>query len=310
MTPMLGRRDMIRAMAVTGALASVPVTALNSAFAAGNTAPTLAPDAPWTDEGAVQRSSGLVHWVAMGKGPAVVMMPKLGGWAADWRHVAPLLADRYRVIVIDPPGHGGSRMATPAPYIHTLPESAAMIRAALTELGVERFAFVGNSLGGCIGIAMAALFPEDLTHLVVLSSTLASGVAWKDVPAFDVKQAAPGNFDKDWNPVPRTFEEMNARFGLTPQIHEEMNASRAVAGQWIRASERGVFVADMPSFLPLIRTRTLLIYGSTGSYLKYRATGERLIANVSTAAIGDSGSFVHQQKPQKTARVLADFLST
>lgn len=295
----LSRRTMLGAAIGSGAILSA------GAAQADN---TVRPAPPWTEQGYVQRAGGAVHWVAMGKGPPVVLIAKLGGWVADWRHVAPLLADRFQVIAIDAPGHGGSRMATPAPFIHTLPESAAMIRSALSELGIDRFALVGNSLGGCIGIAMAALFPQDVTHLVALSATLAAGVAWRDISEID-RDAPPGNFDADWNPLPRPLEEMNRRFGLTREIHDEMNASRAMAGKWIRASERGVFVADMPSFLPRIKAKTLLIYGSTGPYPRHRETGLRLIPDAQAVTIADGGSFVHQQRPQETAAALTRFLS-
>jgi len=290
------RRDIVGGIAVSMGLA-----------ATGPQAARAQPTGPKQEEGFVPRGGGVIHWVAMGQGPVVVLMPKLGGWAADWRHVAPLLADRFRVVVVDPPGHGGSRMATPAPYIQSVPESAAMVRAALQELGITRYALVGNSLGGCIGLVMSALWPQDVTHMVALSSAMLPAAKRADLPMMDAEVAA--DFHADWTPRRRSYEQMNARFGITREIHEEMNASRAAAGPWARSSERGVFVADTTAYLPRITAPTLLIYGTSGPYPQYRDTGMKLIPHVEAASVAGGGSFVHQEKPRETAELLGGFLA-
>jgi pimeloyl-ACP methyl ester carboxylesterase len=175
---------------------------------------------PWTDEGVVNRGGGVIHFVSVGTGPAVVLMPKLGGWAADWRHIAPALAEKYRVVVIEPPGHGGSKMATAAPYIQTVPESAAMVRATLDELGIQPYALGGNSLGGCISVIMAGLWPEEIPRLILLSVSLAANrpaprsrratTRWR--PAHTTRRAIPfpGRFPPPTAPSARPNRSMTS----------------------------------------------------------------------------------------------------
>jgi pimeloyl-ACP methyl ester carboxylesterase len=300
---MLDRRNVMMGMLVSGTAIGTRASGA-AAFAVAESVPS----GPWEEEGTVVHGGGVLHWAAMGRGPTVVLTPKLGGWIADWRHVAPLLATRFRVLAIDPPGHGGSVMAAAAPFAYTLPESAAVIRAALQELGVQRYAFVGNSLGGCIGFVMAALWPDEVTHLVPISATLMAGKTREEVVLMDAAEPA-GLYDKDWNPLPRSFERVNDTFGMTRQIADEMNASRAAAGRWVRSSQRGVALADLPAYLPRIGAPTLLVYGSTGPYPKFRETGLARIRHAKAATIANGGSFVHQQKPQETAKTIIDFLS-
>ena len=102
------------------------------------------PTAPWTGEGYVQRGGVRIHYATAGNGPPLVLLHKLGGWLSDWRHVAPAMAAKYRVIAMDMPGHGESTVQGPVPYLQTLPESAALILAALDELNVTRFDLIGN----------------------------------------------------------------------------------------------------------------------------------------------------------------------
>ncbi|MFC0204607.1 alpha/beta fold hydrolase [Novosphingobium soli] len=265
-------------------------------------------DDGWAESGHVDRAGGRIHWGAIGAGPVLVVMPKLGGWMADWLPVARLLAPRYRVVAIDPPGHGGSTMAGPPPYIQTLPESAALVRATLEALGITHYALAGNSLGGCIAAIMAALFPADVVRLALVSVALADRMSASDLAAYD---ARTGEYDARGMPLPRAAETMARRFGTTSAINAQMNASRAAAGLWIRPSERGVFTCGITDYLPRIAARTLLVYGkgNEGTYQVFRDRALRLIPQATSLDVEGAGAFLHQQKPEATAALLDRFLS-
>jgi len=72
----------------------------------------------------------------------------LDSWAAQIDH----FAGRYRVLALDLRGHGGTAMAGAAYQIEDL---AADIVALLNALGIERTHYVGASLGGMAGFALA-----------------------------------------------------------------------------------------------------------------------------------------------------------
>ncbi len=263
----------------------------------------------WEAEGAVERGGGRIHYFERGTGEPLVLLSKLGGWAADWRGVAPLLAAQRRVIAIDPPGHGGSTMFGPAPYVQTVAESAAMVRAALQELQIERFSLVGNSLGGCIGVLLASLWPETVQNLVLLSVSLADRQTREWLRTQDVAMRKI-NYNEDDSPLMRTAAQV-ARFGSSdPAVIEENNRSRAIAGRWVRASERGVALAGIADYLPAIRARTLLIYGQRGNYREFQAAGEARIRSVRTQIIADAGAFTHQERPVETAEAINRFLDS
>lgn len=266
----------------------------------------------WSSSGLIARGGGQIHWASVGpedgSAPVLVVMPKLGGWIGDWRHVASLLAPRFRVIAIDPPGHGGSTMASPLPYIQTLPESATMVRAALETLGIRRYSLAGNSLGGCIATMISALFPQDVAHLALISVALSDRFTAEQLAAYDSRT---GDYDANGLPIVRPDDQMFRRFGTTPAINAEQNASRAAAGLWIRPSERGVFMAGLTDYLPRIQARTLLVYGkgNEGVYQVYRDKALQLLPNGISLDIEGAGAFLHQQAPQTTATLLADFLT-
>ena len=264
---------------------------------------------PWTEQGDVAVGGGRMHWVSLGKGEPIVFMPKLGGWVADWRHVAPILAEKYRVVVIDNPGHGGSVMNGPPPYWLSLSESAAMLMATLDELGIERCNLGGNSLGGCISSVAASLWPKKFSKLILLSVALGESRTRSEMEKDDARTAK--SYDGQGHPLPRPFAETAERFGIKdPAINDEQNASRAVAGRWVRASERGVGHAGIIDYLPNIAAPTLLMYGALGGYKQYEAVGLAKIPKVKSVHIPEASSFAHQDQPQATAKLMMEFLAS
>ncbi|WP_409998410.1 alpha/beta fold hydrolase [Bradyrhizobium sp. SZCCHNR2009] len=78
-----------------------------------------------------------------------------------------LLAKRYRVLLVDRPGHGWSdrdrvRDSTPA-------AQARMLADALQKLGITSVILVVHSWSGALGARMALDFPERVAGLVMLA---------------------------------------------------------------------------------------------------------------------------------------------
>jgi pimeloyl-ACP methyl ester carboxylesterase len=100
--------------------------------------------------------------------PALLYWDGLGGTGLHANEIGPILAADYglHVIAPDAPGHG----RTPAPEADAFRPSrlAAAATELLTELDVERAAFVGFSWGGRVGCWFAASFPERTTCLALV----------------------------------------------------------------------------------------------------------------------------------------------
>ncbi|WP_159981995.1 MULTISPECIES: alpha/beta fold hydrolase [unclassified Novosphingobium] len=301
-TPYLSRRTLI------GAAAALPLAAPMLASTAR--AAPVEPQGPWTQSGFVERGGGRLAWRALGPkdGAPVVLLHKLGGWAADWRGVAPLLGDKRRVIAFDLPGHGDSAMATPPPYVQTVPETAAMLLAALDELGIERASFAGNSLGGVVSTEIAALWPQRVDKLVLASVSLFSGYDRAALAELEKKRDAKV-YTADWRPVPRAREGGAAGFGtLVPSVDVEQDASRARADRWIRPSERGVGLLNTQAALGRTIAPLLFVYGDRGHYVKYVETGKAMRHDAQIVQLAETGSFVHQERPVEVAAAMRAFL--
>ena len=110
-----------------------------------------------------------VHVSELGAGEPVLM---LHGWpqhAGCWRRVAPLVAERHRVICPDLRGFGGSD----APGRGYDPQTFASDAAALLDaLSIDRVGLVGHDWGGYSGFLLALGHPERITGFVACSTPL------------------------------------------------------------------------------------------------------------------------------------------
>jgi len=107
-----------------------------------------------------------LHIESVGVGPPLVM---LHGWAMHGGLFAPLLpalAERYRVSVVDLPGHGHSAPVMP----YTLDGLVAAIAARFDKADVP-VTILGWSFGGAIAMRWSLLHPEHVARLLLVCAT-------------------------------------------------------------------------------------------------------------------------------------------
>lgn len=99
-----------------------------------------------------------------GGAPALVLANSLGTRQHLWSRQLPELAERFRVLTYDHPGHGSSELpAEPC----TVDAFAHGLLELLDALALERVSLCGTSLGGMVGIALALEAPERVERLVL-----------------------------------------------------------------------------------------------------------------------------------------------
>ena len=126
------------------------------------------------DEQQVDTVLGKVRIRTSGTGAAVMFWPSLLMTGDMWSAQADHFSATQQVILIDPPGHGGSQKLT-APF--TFDDCARVIVDILDSLGVQRTHFVGNSWGGMIGGTFAANHPDRVGRAVLMNCTASAAGA-------------------------------------------------------------------------------------------------------------------------------------
>jgi pimeloyl-ACP methyl ester carboxylesterase len=100
--------------------------------------------------------------------PALLYWDGLGGTGLHANEIGPLLVRDHglRVIAPDAPGHGRSPAVDADEFRPS--RLAGLAADLLSELGVERAAFLGFSWGGRVGCWFASRFPERTTALALV----------------------------------------------------------------------------------------------------------------------------------------------
>ena len=118
-------------------------------------------------------------------GPPVVFLHGIQG---NWNSLMPLISMlglRWHVFAVDFRGHGKSSWTTGNYKIEDYTED---ILAFLTEIVPEKPAIYGASLGGMVGIMVAALNPQTTKALIVGESLLYKESVHKYLTAFEGAQ--------------------------------------------------------------------------------------------------------------------------
>ena len=126
----------------------------------------------------VATSLGRLHVVRRGdRAPEVLLLHGVG---LDWSAWTPLLAAAREEdgetppwVMIDLPGFGASDMLTSAVSLDEVCEALVEV---LDQLGIERIALVGHSMGGFVALHLASRRPERFTELVVVCGAYATVV--------------------------------------------------------------------------------------------------------------------------------------
>lgn len=116
----------------------------------------------------MQYHSSSINYTDEGTGNIVVLLHGYLETHEIWGDFAKDLAQTFRVINIDIPGHGKSGKLSD---IHTVEILAEAIDYLLTTLGIEKSFIIGHSMGGYSALAYLEKFPLKVSGLCLFHST-------------------------------------------------------------------------------------------------------------------------------------------
>ncbi|MEZ0578405.1 alpha/beta fold hydrolase [Nocardioides sp. MH1] len=103
-------------------------------------------------------------------GEPQLLVHGLGGSSVTWIEVMEGLAARGPVVAVDLPGFGRTPVGDDDPL--TIDGYVAFVLEVADALGWDSFTLHGNSMGGLIGVLLAAEHPERVDQLVLVSPAL------------------------------------------------------------------------------------------------------------------------------------------
>lgn len=141
-------------------------------------------------------------------GPAIVFVHGVGSTAAIWDYQLEALSSAYRCYAIELRGNG-SAQAEPPPGTIAREGFVLDVLAVAKTANLERFHFVGCSLGGVVGFELMRRGPERVASLTVVGSFAAYPNAEAQVAAIIEGVTAAGDME--------TFARERLAKVVTPQ---------------------------------------------------------------------------------------------
>jgi 3-oxoadipate enol-lactonase/4-carboxymuconolactone decarboxylase len=223
-----------------------------------------------------------------------------------WDDQLGALRERFRVLRYDHRGHGRSEVP-PAPY--TIDELGSDLLALLDELELERVSFAGLSLGGMVGMWLAAHAPERVERLALLctSAHFEDPGPWTDRAA---RVRADG--------TAAIAQELVARW-FTPAFPARAPQTVArVVGVLAATSDEGyagccdaLAAMDLRGRLGAITAPTLIVAGAEDPATPAAHT-EALAAAIGGArleVVAGAAHLANVEQPERVTRLLLDHLA-
>jgi pimeloyl-ACP methyl ester carboxylesterase len=105
-----------------------------------------------------------LRYLVAGEGDPLLLVHGLGGAAANWLALAPLLLAGRQLLLPELPGHGGSAALPAAPSLNAYADRLGLL---LEHEGLASAGVVGHSLGGAIALRLAIRRSDAVSALVL-----------------------------------------------------------------------------------------------------------------------------------------------
>ncbi len=251
-----------------------------------------------------------------GEGPPLILVHGLGGAAANWTELVPLLVRRHRLLVPDLPGHGGS---TALPAVAGLEPFADRVALVAEREGMLPAPVVGHSLGGMVVLRMALRQPDDVPALVLAAAAgLSVGNIWGRNLLSVFSIIRPGRLAARYrsrvsrSPLLRRlvfgFVSVADPAGLTDEAVEGFLAAQLLHTD-VGSAWRALQADDPREELDAIRCPVLVLWGAEDVQLPLDDAFEyarRLHARL--RVIPGCGHLLIGERPEACDRAIEDFL--
>ncbi|MCX4815221.1 alpha/beta fold hydrolase [Streptomyces sp. NBC_01239] len=257
-----------------------------------------------------------------GEGEPLIMLhgsgPGVSAWS-NYRYNLPVFAERFRTVMPDLPGFGGSSLPELDEVYPVV--AARKIAGFMDSLGIGSASFVGNSMGGAVVAELAALHPERVRRMALMGS----GGLSVGLFAAEPSEGFVRLFEFLDDP---TRERMTAwvrtmvsdpRRITDELIDERMNnaleegvigRTRAIIGSMFDPARRATYT-PLWTKAATIATPTLMLWGRDDRMLPYDQAhfANRWLPEVELHTFARCGHWVQIERKAEFERIVIEFLT-
>lgn len=267
--------------------------------------------------GPESRNHGRLRYLAGGTGAPLVLLHTVRTQAEHFRHLIPLVKDRYTVYALDLPGMGYSQIVPGASYDE--PAMRAAVKSLIMQLDLRDVTLLGESMGATLALTTAAELPERVRRVVAINAyDYAGGIKRSSLLARFIITGvlAPGVGPNIAAVEPKPIMSAVLRGGLSNKaalqddyVDELLKVGRRPGYPVVARAVYG----NLPSLIaaralyPEISAPVHLIYGEQDwSRPSDREANKRLLPAAEFVQVPGAGHFIALERPDVPAKLLMD----
>jgi pimeloyl-ACP methyl ester carboxylesterase len=231
--------------------------------------------------------------------------------AIYWDLVAPALRDKYHIVAVTARGRSKSDFAPDGKY--GTEDYVQDFRELTVALGLNQFIYVGQSMGGKIGMTYAAMYPEQVERMILVDV----GGESTGSPSGDPMKSRPEVFNS-----PTEIETWLRQFDRFSRLNQEAmdivvqtGFQQLVNEQWVSSLASPLIYQQRPvpppvyDVLSKVQCPTVLIHCLLSDLMgaEIAAKTRDAIPNCELIQL-DSGHLPHLERPDEFIRVVKGFL--
>lgn len=253
------------------------------------------------------------HYIEAGRGETVVLVHG-GGPGADgygnWHSCMPLFAEQYHVVAVDMLGFGRTDKPDPAAFEYTQSARVEHLIAFIEGLDLGAVSLIGNSMGGCSSLGVAADRPALVRRLVLMG---AAGIRNEGqagaIQALANYDGTTGAMEAVVRALTHESYEVDPRllqYRVEMSIVPETIAAQKATMGWVVTN--GLYYDD--EYIARIKTPTLVVGGKDDPIVTpdqiFRFL--ELLENSWGYVIPHTGHWVMMERPREFVEVCTRFL--
>lgn len=243
-----------------------------------------------------------------GAGDPIILLHGYLESSGVWDDFVPALAQRFRLIAIDLPGHGRSSVSGNE---HSMEFMADAVKAVIDQEDIGRCMMVGHSMGGYVTLAFMEKYPLFLSaYCLFHSHPYADTDEIIENRKREIKVVQSGKKDLIYPVnIPKMFADFNTgRFSEELERHKEIASD--IPAEGITAVLKGMI--KRPSRHELLEKGDiplLLILGKHDNYIPFEEMRSRISLphNAELLVLERSGHLGFVEEKEKSQEAIMDF---
>lgn len=264
--------------------------------------------------GSVQ-GEGRLRYLAGGSGAPLVLLHTVRTQAEHFRHLIPLLKDRYTVYALDLPGMGYSQIVPGASYEE--PAMRGAVKRLMARLDLRDATLAGESMGAVLALTTAADMPERVRGVIAINpydypgGIVRSGLLARFIVT-GVLAPGIGPILAGVEPKPIMSAVLRGGLGDKTTLREDYVDELLSVGRRPGYSivARSVY-ASLPSYIAArsryseVKAPIHLIYGEKDwSRTSDREANKRLLSAARFTQVPNAGHFIALERPDVPANLI------